>query len=75
MVDFSYGEMLDRLKQRRLRVDMIEIYQIIGDINFKGIWGDLLHSVVDLWNLLPEEVVTPDAITTFKRHLDGHLNK
>ena len=31
--------------------------------------------VVGAWNTLPEEVVEAGILATFKRHLDGYMNR
>ena len=34
-----------------------------------------MQSVVGAWNTLPEEVVEAGTLATFKRHLDGYMNR
>eukprot|EP00061_Rhincodon_typus_P004079 g21690.t1 len=42
----------------------------------KNLRGNFItQRVVRVWNELPEEVVEAITIATFKRHLDGYMNR
>ena len=43
---------------------------------FQGdVRGKVFHRVMGAWNALPEEVEEAGILATFKRHLDGSMNR
>jgi len=61
---------LTTLETRRLRADMIEVYNILRDFEETD---EVKNRVCDDWNRLPGWVISGDSGNEFNRNLDHYL--